>query len=74
MVIGSDGFTYGLVWVAAQGYLDKRDLQQHSSFRLLIKLKKSKDIRIEEIWLVGFYGISILVAYLMPNSFYTHVY
>ena len=24
--------------------------------------------------LVGFYGISTIVGYLMPNSLYTHIY
>ena len=25
-------------------------------------------------WLVGFYGISILVGYLMPNHIYIYIY
>ena len=25
------------------------------------------------IWLVGFYGISTIVGYLMPNPFYTFI-
>ena len=41
----------------------------------MITLKKKQTTRqgerIKDSWLVGFYGISTFVGYLMPNQFYT---
>ena len=36
--------------------------------------KKKKKLQLDWFDLVKFYGISIIVGYLMPNPFYTHTH
>ena len=39
------------------------------------KKKRKKNIQYKRLigWLVGFYGISTLIGYLMPNTVYTYI-
>ena len=47
----------------------------HINYYRLFNAKSSLDIYIKNIWfgLVGFYGISTIVGYLMPNPLYTYI-
>ena len=58
---------FGLVWL---GWV-----LWHINHLRLFKSKSSLYIYIKYIWfgLVGFYGISIIVGYLMPNPLYTYI-
>ena len=42
-------------------------------FRLL-HIEKCKILELKKNWLDGFYGISTLIGYLVPNPVYTHIY
>ena len=56
---------YDLVWLVLW----------HINHCWLFNAKSSLDIYIKYIWfgLVGFYGISTIVGYLMPNPLYTYI-
>ena len=56
---------YDLFWLGSR----------HISHCRLFNAKSSLFIYIKYIWfgLVGFYGISTIVGYLMPNSFHTYM-
>ena len=56
---------YDLVWLGLR----------HINECRLFNAKSSLYIYTKYIWfgLVGFYGISILVGYIMPNPLYTHI-
>ena len=47
----------------------------HINFCRLFNAKFSKYIYIKYIWLglIGFYGVSTIVGYLMPNPLYTYI-
>ena len=57
-------------------YCNPPILPVRSIFRALkyTKLKRKKVTKLNVYWLVGFYGISSLVGYLMPNSVYIYIY
>ena len=56
---------YDLVWLGLW----------HFNHWRLFNAKSSLYIYIKCIWfgLVGFYGISTIIGYLMPNPFYTYI-
>ena len=65
---------YDLVWFGFMAYQPfwviwcQSSLHTHTHTHIYIY------IYIYKIWLIGFYGISTIVGYLMPNPLYTYIY